>query len=261
MSLVTDKTLMALWKTVNAAVDSEWPSKTFWNQLLSKYIFPGKEFVVAQEEPPSSANSRNRIDIIVKYADVHQGISVLCFIESKRPNTYIALLEEAELQALNACVSYVHQNKTQYVYAMTTYGTRARQWIYNPSSDNLVPLDGNGSLSVSKDSYVEASTADAQKLRDGFLRMKNRPPFNIMSSGSQPFQATSDNLVSLKKLTDGEGKHYYSWKMRDGTILTEWVASSKWTQVTPLSGRTYFQNLEKGVWSRKCEGAVNSDGK
>lgn len=120
MSLDTDKTLMALWRTVNAAVDSEWPSKTFWNQLLSKHIFPGKEFVVAQEEPPSSANSRNRIDIIVKYANVHQGISVLCFIESKRPNTYIALLEEAELQALNACLSYVHQNKTQYVYAMTT---------------------------------------------------------------------------------------------------------------------------------------------
>lgn len=119
MSLITDKTLMALSKTVNAAVDSEWPSKTFWNQLLSKYIIPGKEFAVAQEELPS-ANSRNRIDIIVKYANVHQGISVLYFIESKRPNAYIALLEEAELQALNACVSYMHQNKTQYVYAMTT---------------------------------------------------------------------------------------------------------------------------------------------
>lgn len=111
----------------------------------------------------------------------------------------------------------MHQNKTQYVYAMTTYGTRARQWIYNPSSDNLIPLDGSGSLSVSKDSYVEANTTDAQKLRDGFLHMKSRPPLGIMSSGSQPFQATN---VSLKQLTDNKGKHYYSWKMRDGTILT-----------------------------------------
>ena len=129
MSLVTDTYLLQLWKAAQAASDVEAPGRTFWNQVLSKYIFVGKEYVVSSEEPPSSASTKRRVDIIVKYFESPKySIRIFCFVEAKRPNADLSLIDEVEHQAFDACVSYLSTNKLQHIYAMTTVGTRARLW-------------------------------------------------------------------------------------------------------------------------------------
>lgn len=119
---------------------------------------------IAPSDIFSSASDRRLTDIIVKCADVKQDICVLCFVESKRPNASLSLIDEIEHQALNACVSYLSQKKLKHVYALTTYGTRARLWRrYDPPSDYLdPPLFGSNDLSAVKE-YVEAHSTDAQQ--------------------------------------------------------------------------------------------------
>ena len=128
--------------------------------------------MVASEEPPSSANTKRRVDIFVKYFEPpNYSIRILCFVEAKRPNADLTLVDEVEHQAFDACAAYLWTNKLQHIYAMTTIGTRARLWIYRPDSDYLEPLFGSQDLS-DRSAYVEAHSSDAYKLTAGFHHMK-----------------------------------------------------------------------------------------
>lgn len=102
MFLITDETLLALWERTQAAPELEWPSRTFWSHLLSKHIFTRKDDVIAVEEPPSSADAKRRIDIIVSSTNAERRICVLCFVECKRPNAPLYLVDQVEHQAFNA---------------------------------------------------------------------------------------------------------------------------------------------------------------
>lgn len=175
MSLVADRTLLALWSAAQTAVNLEWPSRTFWNQLLSKYFFTGKKYVVTSEEPPSSTSERRRIDIVVKYVEMNESIRVLCFVESTRSSASFGLVDEFEHQVFNACVSYLSQRNLRFVYAMTAIGTRARLWIYRPPNDHLDPLFGNTDLPAIEE-YVEANSIEAENLTIGFNKMKSGRP-------------------------------------------------------------------------------------
>lgn len=262
MSLVTDETLAELWERAQAAVESEWPSRTFWSHLLSKHIFARMNDVVAVEEPPSSGDPRRRIDIIVSYTNAERRLSVLCFVECKRPNATVYLTDEVEHQAFNACVSYLSEKNLDFVYAMTTLGTRARLWTYFRGLDYLDPLFGSTDISAKKE-YIEAHSTQAAQLTAGFNIMKDKPPSSLLqayniSQTNKPlagssFTPTVENEVNLKQLIDNNGKTYYSWAMPDGSKLTEWTTSSKWTLVTPATGNDYYRNSDKEVWSRKLE--------
>lgn len=114
MSLIIDNTLIALWERAQAAPELEWSSRMFWSHLLYKHIFSRKDDVIAVEEPPSSADAKRRIDIIVSYTDGERRICVLCFVECKRPNAPVSLVDEVEHQAFNACVSYLSDIKLDF---------------------------------------------------------------------------------------------------------------------------------------------------
>ena len=262
MSLITDPTLATLWREAQVATESEWPSRTFWLHLFTKHIFFRKSDIVAVEEPPSSTVAKRRIDIIVKYTNAEHQIFVLCFVECKRPNAPITLIDEVEHQAFNACASYLSDNNLEFVYAMTTLGTRARLWKYFRGNDYLTPLFGSDNLSDKKE-YVEAHSTQAAHLTAGFNAMKTLLPSsslqvsNVAQTGQilagSSFNPTAKNEVSLKQLMDNNGKTYYLWAMPDGSKLTEWTTSSKWTLVTPATGDGYYRNSDKEVWSRNLE--------
>ena len=81
---------------------------------------------------------------------------------------------------------------------------------------------------------------------------------NIPQSTVGPsFLPASGNLVELEQYIDANGNAYYSWTMPDGNNLTEWVVSSNWKEVTPPTGKSYFRNLDKTVWSRGCNDKSN----
>lgn len=173
MSLVIDAYLSKLWKAAQAASDAETPSRSFWNQVLSKYIFDGREYAVDTEEQPSSASNEGRIVITVKYFQPQEHfIPILCLVDAKPPNTDATLMHETERQTFDTCAGCLAANKLQHIYAMTTIGTRARLWVYRPGLDYLVPLFGSQDISDGS-AYVEANSSDARKLTEAFHRMKS----------------------------------------------------------------------------------------
>lgn len=263
MSLVTSLPLLVYWRAAQLAVDSEWQSRSFWVNLLSRHMFPEAEYHVVQEEPPSSASGRRRIDILVERVDAKtEDFQILCFVECKRPNASASLIKEVEDQAFNACVSYLAEKRLEFVYAMTTIGTRARLWVYQPPNDFLYPFWGSQDPSAIQ--YIEAHSADAERLRAGFNQMKPEPP---PTTGSHPVQQNLEapqmnqplagpsldeafeNLVVLRQILDIHGNSCYSWKMPDGQVFTEWVDSSKWMKIELVPGVSYFRHPEMGVWS------------
>lgn len=66
------------------------------------------------------------------------------------------------------------------IYAVTSYGTKARAWKYSGDDDSvyLQPFWGEGTLS-DRSGYVDLLSTDAVKLTDVFQHMKRFSPTKI----------------------------------------------------------------------------------
>ncbi len=170
MSLISDDYLLGLWSDAQSQPTSEWPSRRFWQQFLTKYIFDGKQFLVAAEEPSSSATPRRRVELIVRVLG-RKGPSVLIFLEAKKPSATTNDLDDVEGQVLEACATYLTAHGLTHINAMTTVGTKARVWEYVKDSDYLTPIFGSESLSDISE-YVEAHSSDGFKIKDALENIK-----------------------------------------------------------------------------------------
>lgn len=175
MSLVTDEYLLELWKEAQKPSSLESASVAFWNHLWSKYVFAEKEWVITPETSPAEIDKSRRVDLVIKYFS-GASMEVLCFHELKRMNASPSDLEEVEYQAFKACIAYLAQHpKISSVYAITSFGTKARGWTCTKDSDYLEPLAGSQDLAKAQD-YIEVHSSDAQTLRKVFDHMKRFPP-------------------------------------------------------------------------------------
>lgn len=250
MSLVTDLAILSLWQDARAALGFSEPSKIFWLQLLSKYIFAGKDYVVDRGNPPSSVFEKKHADIIIKYIKENINSCVLCFVELEFSVPTPTWVESVEDQAWDACKSYSTQNKLPFVYAILCIGTRARLWKYDGRSP---PPTHRGFAH-----YADTHSIDAQELTMGFNAIKaalsNSPPApdGIPSYLFQPPPPTVKNKVNLSKFAQ-DGKTYYAWTQEDKGALIEWIGRSKWTLAMTAAGKSHLQNLEYGVWAKDCD--------
>ena len=146
MSLIADDFLLRLWQDAQEKADAEWASRTFWQQLLGKYLFAEKQFLVSAEEPPSAEDSRRRVDLVIKDLGRPEP-SVLVFIGTKKKNATIGDIDDVEHQALDACATYLVTYRMRSIKAMTTIGTKARLWNYVADDDYLTLIFGSDALS------------------------------------------------------------------------------------------------------------------
>lgn len=177
MSLITDPTLKKLWEVAQAKGSDEWASVALWNHLLSKYIFWEKTWVVSAESPPGDTG-RRRVDITIKWLGDNDHFAVLKFHEIKSLNATPKDLEEVEHQALNACMAYLYSEENkglEFVYALTSFGTKGRAWRYFRDDDYLSPLFGSMDLAAPNE-YVELHSSEAHLLKDAFSGMKVARP-------------------------------------------------------------------------------------
>lgn len=77
--------------------------------------------------------------LVMKYFG-NESLEVLCFHELKRILASPTDLEEVEYQAFKACIAYLAP-KVGTVYAITSFGTKARGWTCTKDSDYLEPLN------------------------------------------------------------------------------------------------------------------------
>lgn len=165
-------------ETSSREASSEWASVVVWVHLCSKYIFWEQGWVIAPESPPES-KGRRRVDVTIKNLVRDDKFAVLAFHEAKSLDAGPQDLQDAEHQAVEACMRYLgkeENKKLSFVYAVTSFGTKGRAWRYERDADYLTLLFGSDDLAERQD-YVELHSTDAQSLRDAFNTMRNVQPY------------------------------------------------------------------------------------
>jgi hypothetical protein len=81
---------------------------------------------------------------------------------------------DVEGQAHEACVTYCGTTEFTHVYAMTTLGTTAGLWKFEKDT-GLAPLFGS-QQNLDRNSYIDANSPEAYRIKDGLTQMKNLPP-------------------------------------------------------------------------------------
>ncbi|KIW77024.1 hypothetical protein Z517_09470 [Fonsecaea pedrosoi CBS 271.37] len=182
-SLVSDEVLLRLWNRVQEDAWSDNVALNFWLHLYAKYLFSGKQWIVGVNNSPFDNDAFDieplKTDLSVQYLG-HAGIQTLFFHMLTGKEATRGDLAEIEDQAYVACVKYLTANPDiTLVYAVTSFGTRARIWFCRQGSDSLQELFGSddGSDDTAEASrYVEAHGGDAIVLRRGFSYMMTSPP-------------------------------------------------------------------------------------
>ncbi|KAH0829832.1 hypothetical protein AYO21_11405 [Fonsecaea monophora] len=177
-SLVSDEVLLRLWNRVQEDAWSDNVALNFWLHLFAKYLFSGKQWIVGVDNSPLDIEPL-MTDMSVQYLG-HAGMQTLFFHMLTNKEATWADLVEIETQAYVACAEYLRANPDiTLVYAVTSFGTRARIWFCRQGSNSLQELVGSddGSDDGSEASrYVEAHGSDAIVLRRGFSYMMTYPP-------------------------------------------------------------------------------------
>ncbi|KAK2868074.1 hypothetical protein FQN49_003179 [Arthroderma sp. PD_2] len=177
MSLITDEMLNALWLEAQRKPSDESAAMAVWSQLWNKHIFCEKEWIIAPESPPRG-NEGRMVNITIKYLGENREIAVLAFHEAKAMDAGPQCIQDAEHQAVEACMRYLGKAENagvSFVYAITSFGTKGRAWRYEAGNDYLTPLFGPKSLAADGD-YIELHSSDAMQLRQAFSLMKNAKP-------------------------------------------------------------------------------------
>ncbi|KAM5443980.1 hypothetical protein MaudCBS49596_008048 [Microsporum audouinii] len=178
MSLITDEMLYALWSEAQQKPSSEWAAVAVWTHLWSKHIFWEKGWSVVSESPPESSG-RRRVDVTIKYLGSDYSIAVLAFHEAKAMDAEPQDVQDAEHQAVEACMRYLGRQENSavsFVYAVTSFGTKGRAWRYERGDDYLTPLFGSNDLAERGD-YVKLHSSDAALLNRAFNVMRTVKPY------------------------------------------------------------------------------------
>ncbi|KAI9935087.1 hypothetical protein MW887_000708 [Aspergillus wentii] len=167
ISLITDPTLLALWKEAQSNPISESASAAVWSQLYNKHIFTEKDWIVAYEYPSESIE--RRVDITIRYFTGNgQQITLFAFHEPGALNATPKNIQAAEDQARNACLRCLDKpenHSIERIYAISAFGTRGHAWYYDRGENNLKSLCGSAD-------YIELHSADADELRKAFDIMR-----------------------------------------------------------------------------------------
>lgn len=104
-------------------------------------------------------------------------LAVGAFHEAKAGNAGPELVLEAEKQARDACKRYLDERwDVEAVYAITSFGTKARAWKYIGTGETLDPLFG-AKVEGDRKEYIDLDYSDAYPLlRGSFAMMKNVRP-------------------------------------------------------------------------------------
>ncbi|KAB8270735.1 hypothetical protein BDV30DRAFT_241221 [Aspergillus minisclerotigenes] len=107
-------------------------------------------------------------------------VAILAFHEAKAGNATPQDVEEAEYQAIETSLRYLGKPENaelEFVYAITSFGTKGRAWKYERGMDYLTALFGPESLAERGD-YIELHSSEARHLKAAFT-MRNVKPYTL----------------------------------------------------------------------------------
>ncbi|KAF7866692.1 hypothetical protein EAF04_005534 [Stromatinia cepivora] len=164
MSLVKTSSIRRLWEDAQASL--EYSSTRFWEYAFKEFLFNGPDWNNPSQQAytPKSGDNRRCDSIIERYDPIKKKWETIMFHEAKLDSASEADIDVCEKQAYNACsafLDYFPERNT--IFAMTTWGTKARLWVLYRDDTVLTPwTPGEGS---GNRHYIEASSNDAAILK------------------------------------------------------------------------------------------------
>lgn len=230
----------------------------------------GPDWSIASEQPPTkSDDDRRRVDIRVDRWKAHRQPKwcTIMFFEAKKAMASASEIDTLEIQAYNACITYLTATGRDQIYAATAIGTSIRLWYVSLTGaaylQPFVPPDRE--FISEKTSYIEAYTSDAQLIVNG-IRTIIANDEGIMLRSSKPAEAAGPS---------GSTNPIYGGPSAAGGAETAGVADDHAKQgyhqreaesEDPMTGIDYEmqqgeeEELEEGEdIVRLCEGATKTD--
>lgn len=116
--------------------DIEYKSSAFWQGLLQMYYRVEEDYLPLCEQSPDGG--RSRVDItIVRYDAEYHEIVICKVVEAKRIGGNSP--KAAEVDVLASAMKVLEYTDTQFLYAMSTWGTKFRLWLVDKSDGKLHP--------------------------------------------------------------------------------------------------------------------------
>jgi len=112
-----------------------------FEDLFNKQIFPGDDFFINSQQPPSEKYGPHKAyDIVIKYLGQDYSHCILCFAEAERArNKTYAKIRDLETQATEYCREFLDANPTvAFVYACTLVGQCMRCWQMGRNNSEMI---------------------------------------------------------------------------------------------------------------------------
>ncbi|KIW16598.1 hypothetical protein PV08_03786 [Exophiala spinifera] len=178
----------------------------------------------ALEDAPSELEPAERGDLKVQHLG-RTDLELLHHHELKWKEATRSDLQQVEHQAYSDRVSYLAAHEdVPFVYAVTSFGTRARMWTCEPDATYLEPGFGSGEL-AEPSQYIEAHSSEATELRKGYDRMKrdfHQLHVGVLRLGrdlQNHLAAISSRGTHLERREDGEVGVYYHGPPSAGMVV------------------------------------------
>ncbi|KJZ70293.1 hypothetical protein HIM_10300 [Hirsutella minnesotensis 3608] len=183
-----DPNLWVLYQEVHGH-DIEYKAKNFWQNILIRQFPWNLNYTVNSEVSPDG-DDRTRVDLSIgQIREEHH--QTLLFLEAKRTGQGNALIHEAEEQLERGAKKFLEKSGSRLLYGMTTWGTKARCWIFERRSGGSfkkTPFYGKYQENL-KDTYIDAHSERAYYISLFFSIVRDEAPPPMPSSLQLPSQA------------------------------------------------------------------------
>ncbi|EQL00948.1 hypothetical protein G6O67_007126 [Ophiocordyceps sinensis] len=186
MSLLTSPALQCLYHEAQNH-DIEYKAKNFWQNFLIQQFPITQNYLVNSEVSPDG-ESNTRLDLSVERVRgeyPYQIHPTLMFQEVKRKGT--GELKKVEDQLRNGARRYLEKSGEEFVYGMTSWGTKARVWIIARSGNHyrMRHLYFGSDREADRSSYVDANDDYAYYISCFIAHIKEEAPPQMPESFQQ----------------------------------------------------------------------------
>ncbi|KAJ4186648.1 hypothetical protein FSOLCH5_014487 [Fusarium solani] len=191
MSQINTPQLKKLWEQVQSK--PEWATTKFWEYVFKQNVFGSRHWAIASQQPPTDdENDLRRVDLVVENIDDNENSTTLLFMEAKRANVTLDLIDEVEYQAFTACCAHLYYTRRPSIWAMTCVGSKTRLWAYKINDDYMTPFWPSGDGLSARGEYAEFSTQGQEILRRlNFIKHNPIPGSDIFQRPPSPRPASA----------------------------------------------------------------------
>ncbi|KUI63586.1 hypothetical protein VM1G_10403 [Cytospora mali] len=215
----------------DARVKDEFATTRFWEYIFQKQFFPGPNWVLSSQQPPTLAvDHLRRVDLTIEHFSSQSNPQTVLFMEAKKHGAPESDIRAVETQAFDASMQYSYYVQNPHpIWVQTCVGTSTRFWIYSPGDDFLTAFLPGAFGQADQDKYLDADEFGGDIIRAVTYIARHHIPPNKFIGSRTPSVSTVNSSASEPPQSPSSAAR---------TKLEDLAAASK----APIP-------LEEGFWS------------